>query len=58
MYHHLSEVKRELSHTHAQLQQSQEEMDTRTHAIVHLEHAVEHQDAELEASEEEITNLF
>jgi hypothetical protein len=33
-------------------------MDTRTHAIVHLEHAIEHQDAELEVSEEEITNLF
>jgi hypothetical protein len=25
---------------------------------VHLEHAIEHQDAELEVSEEEITNLF
>jgi hypothetical protein len=37
VYRCLSEVERELSHTHAQL----EEIDTRTHMIVHLEHAVE-----------------
>jgi hypothetical protein len=41
VYRCLGEVERELSHTCAQLQQAREEIDTRTHAIVHLEHAVE-----------------
>jgi ADP-dependent phosphofructokinase/glucokinase len=39
-YHRLSEVEREMSHTRAQLQEAREEIDTRTHAIVHLEHAI------------------
>jgi hypothetical protein len=58
LYRRLSEVERELNHTRTQLQQAREEVDIRTHAIVHLEHHVEQQDAELEAREEEITNLF
>jgi hypothetical protein len=41
MYHHLSEVEQELSQTHAQLQEAREDLETRTHAIVHLEHTVE-----------------
>ena len=57
-YHRLSELERELSHPRAQLQEAREEVGVRTHAIVHLEHHVEQQDAELEAREEEITNLF
>jgi hypothetical protein len=34
-----------------------EEVETRTHGIVHLEHHVEVQDAELEERVETITNL-
>jgi chromosome segregation ATPase len=48
VYRRLSEFERELSHTRTQLQEAQEEIDIRTHAIVHLEHTIEQQDAELE----------
>jgi hypothetical protein len=41
MYHRLSEVEQELSQTHAQLQEAREDLETRTHAIVHLERTVE-----------------
>jgi hypothetical protein len=34
-----------------------EEVETRTHGIIHLEHYVEVQDAELEERAETITNL-
>jgi hypothetical protein len=36
---------------------TREEMETRTHRIVHLEHHVEVQDAELEERAEMITDL-
>jgi chromosome segregation ATPase len=57
-YHRLSEVQWELSHTRTKLQEAWEEIYTRTHAIVHLEHAIKQQDSEHEVREEEITNLF
>jgi hypothetical protein len=41
VYHNLSEVEHGLNHTRTQLQVAREEVDTRTHAIMHLEHAVE-----------------
>jgi hypothetical protein len=36
---------------------TREEVDTRTHGIIHLEHHVEMQDAKLEEREETIANL-
>jgi hypothetical protein len=36
---------------------TREEVDTRTHGIIHLEHHVETQDVELEDRAEVITNL-
>jgi chromosome segregation ATPase len=54
----LSEVKHELNQTRTQLQVAREEVDTRTHAIVHLEHIVEQQDAEPKDREEQIANLL
>jgi hypothetical protein len=36
---------------------NREEVDTRTHEIIHLEHHVEMQDAKLEERAETITNL-
>jgi hypothetical protein len=36
---------------------TREEVDTRTHEIIHLEHHVETQDAKLEERAETITNL-
>jgi hypothetical protein len=36
---------------------TREEVDTRTHGIIHLEHHVEMQGAELEESSETIANL-
>jgi chromosome segregation ATPase len=58
LYCHLSEVERELSQTHAQLQEARDEIDTRTQAIVHLEHVVEQQDAELKEIKEHIVDLL
>jgi hypothetical protein len=45
------------NHTHMLLDITREEVDIRTHGIVHLEHHVEAQDAELEERAEMITNL-
>jgi outer membrane protein TolC len=36
---------------------TREEVDTHTHGIIHLEHHVETQDAELEEREERIANI-
>jgi hypothetical protein len=41
LYCFLSKAKNELNHTHTQLEVTREEVDTRTHAIVHLEKIIE-----------------
>jgi hypothetical protein len=48
MYHFLSEAKHAWNYTHQQLDASREEVDERTHVIIHLEHANKQQDLELE----------
>jgi hypothetical protein len=45
------------NHTHMLLDIAREEVDIRTHGIVHLEHYVEAQDAELEERVKMIANL-
>jgi hypothetical protein len=47
-YHCLSEAEHKWHYIHQQLDASHEMVDERTHAIVHLEHANEQQDLELE----------
>jgi chromosome segregation ATPase len=56
-YHHLSEAEHGWHFTHQQLDLAHEEVDTRTHAIVHLENAIETQDTELEERAEIIADL-
>jgi hypothetical protein len=41
IYRHLSMVEHGLNYTHQQLDLAREEVDTRTHAIMHLEKAIE-----------------
>jgi hypothetical protein len=53
----LSEAEHGWKHTRMLLDITREEVDTRTHGIIHLEHHVEMQGAELEESSETITNL-
>jgi hypothetical protein len=62
--HELKEVYRCLgnaehgwNHTRLLLGITQEEVETRTHGIIHLEHHVEVQDAELEERAETLANL-
>jgi hypothetical protein len=62
--HELQEVYRRLSnaehgwnHTRMLLDITREEVETRTHEIIHLEHHVEVQDAEIEERAETIANL-
>jgi hypothetical protein len=43
-YHLLCEVERKWNYTHQQLDAAPEVVDEHTHAIIHLEHANEHQD--------------
>jgi hypothetical protein len=64
MDHELQEVYRRLSdaehgwnYTRMLLNIAHEEVDTRTHGIVHLENHVETQDAELEERAERIADL-
>jgi hypothetical protein len=45
------------NHTRLLLDITREEVETRTHGIIHLEHHVEVQDAELEERAETIANL-
>jgi hypothetical protein len=45
------------NHTRMQLDITQEEVETRTHGIIHLEHHMEVHDAELEERADMITNL-
>jgi hypothetical protein len=57
VYRHLSNVEHGWNHTHMLLDITREEVETHTHGIIHLEHHVEVQDAELEERAEMITNL-
>jgi DNA polymerase sigma len=57
VYHRLSNAENGWNHTCMLLNITHEEVETRTHEIVHLEHHVEVQDAELEERAETITNL-
>jgi hypothetical protein len=41
VYHRLSEAKHGLNFTRLQLELASEEVDTRTHTIVHMENSVE-----------------
>ena len=56
-YRRLSEAEHGLNFARQQLDLAREEVDTRTHAIVHLENAVETQDAELEERAQTIADL-
>jgi hypothetical protein len=57
VYRRLGNVEHGWNHTHLLLDITQEEVETRTHGIIHLEHHVEVQDTELEERAEMITNL-
>jgi hypothetical protein len=57
IYHHLSNAEHGWNHTRMLLDITHEEVETRTHGIIHLDHHVEVQNAELEERAEMITNL-
>jgi hypothetical protein len=57
VYRHLSNAEHGWNHTRMLLDITREEVETYTHGIIHLEHHVEVQDAELEERAETITNL-
>jgi chromosome segregation ATPase len=57
VYHHLSEAEHGWNYNRQQLDLAREEVDTWTHAIVHLEHAIEMQNLELEERTMTITTL-
>jgi hypothetical protein len=57
VYRHLSNAEHGWNHTRMLLDIAREEVDIRTHEIVHLEHHVEAQDVELEERVEIIANL-
>jgi hypothetical protein len=57
VYHCLSNAEHGWNHTRMLLDIACEEVDIRTHEIVHLEHHVEAQDAKLEERAEMIANL-
>jgi hypothetical protein len=57
VYSHLSNAEHGWNHTHMLLDITHEEVETRTHGIIHLEHHVEVQDTELEEKAETIANL-
>jgi hypothetical protein len=57
VYRHLSNAEHGWNHTRMLLDIAHEEVDIRTHGIIHLEDHVELQDAELEERAEMITNL-
>jgi hypothetical protein len=57
VYHRLSNVEHGWNHTHLLLDITREEVEICTPGIIHLEHHVEVQDAELEERAETITNL-
>jgi hypothetical protein len=57
VYRRLGNTKHGWNHTRLLLDITREEVETRTHRIIHLEHHVEVQDAELEERAETIANL-
>jgi hypothetical protein len=57
VYHHRYNTEHGWNHTRLLLDITREEVETHTHGIIHLEHHVEVQDAELEERAEAITNL-
>jgi hypothetical protein len=57
VYRRLSNVEHGWNHTRTLLDITREEVDIRTHVIVHLEHHVEVQDPELEERAEMIASL-
>jgi hypothetical protein len=57
VYHCLSNIEHGWNHTRMLLDITHEEVETHTHAIIHLEHHVEVQDAELEERAELIVDL-
>jgi predicted RNase H-like nuclease (RuvC/YqgF family) len=57
VYHRLSNAEHGWNHTRMLLDIAHEEVGIRTHRIVHLEHHMEAQDAELEERAEMIANL-
>jgi hypothetical protein len=57
VYRCLGNVEHVWNHTHLLLGITWEEVETRTHEIIHLEHHVEVQDAELEERAETLANL-
>jgi hypothetical protein len=57
VYRRLSNAEHGWNHTHLLLDITREEVEIRTHGIIHLEHHVETQDTELEARAETIANL-
>jgi hypothetical protein len=56
-YCHLSNIEHGWNHTRMLLNITHEVVETRTHGIIHLEHHMEVQDAELEERVETIANL-
>jgi hypothetical protein len=57
VYRRIGNAERGWNHTRMLLDITHEEVETRTHEIIHLEHHVEVQDAELEERAETIANL-
>jgi hypothetical protein len=57
VYCHLGNIEHRWNHTRMLLDITHEEVETRTHGIIHLEHHVEVQDVELEVRAEMIANL-
>jgi predicted RNase H-like nuclease (RuvC/YqgF family) len=57
VYCRLSDAEHGWNYTHMLLNITREEVDIRTHRIIHLEHHVETQDAELEEMAEMIADL-
>jgi hypothetical protein len=57
VYRHLSDAEHGWNYTHMLLDIAHEEVDIRTHGIVHLENHMETQDAELEERAERIADL-
>jgi predicted RNase H-like nuclease (RuvC/YqgF family) len=57
VYRHLSNAEHGWNHTCLLLDITREEVEIRTHGIIHLEHHVETQDTELEVRAKTIANL-
>jgi hypothetical protein len=57
VYHHFSDTEHGWNYTRMLLDITREEVETRTHGIIHLKHHVETQDAELDERAEMITDL-